>query len=103
MFNKNEIGLDYDNKETGKQAIKILRILGIKGKYRNSSSHRGYHIRIKVKDCNRKMNLKIRYMLGDCYGRYMRDVRRLQHGLKEFDILFDHKDNKTSGKWRQLK
>jgi len=102
MWNKNIIGLDFDDMKFGKQALIFFRILGIKGKYRLSSSKRGLHFRLKVKNHNKKENLLIRYMLGDCRGRFMGDLRRLQNGLKEFEILFDHKNNKTSGKWRKI-
>jgi hypothetical protein len=103
MYKNDEIGLDYDEIKQGIRALKIFRTLGMKGKYRKSSSGRGYHFRIKTNHkCSKEINLQIRYMLGDCYGRYMGDVRRLQHGLKEFDILFDHKKGKKSGKWRRI-
>ena len=104
MWNKRIIGLDFDDKKTGLRIIKLIEILGIKAEYRLSSSRRGYHVRIHTKkNCDKENNLKIRYMFGDCYGRFIGDVRRLQHGLIEFDILFEHKNNKKTTKWRKIK
>jgi len=102
MFNKNIIGFDIDTISDGKKLLRILRILKIKGVYRHSSSGRGYHFKINVLNHTKKENLLIRYMLGDCYGRLMCDTRRLQHGIKHFDILFDKKKNKNSSKWIKI-
>ena len=102
MFRKNIIGIDIDEKNTGKQLLRLLRILKIKGVYRTSSSKRGYHFKIKVNKCNKHENLLIRYMFNDCYGRWLGDVRRLKHGIKTFDVLFDKKKGKYSGKWIKI-
>lgn len=102
MYNKNIIGIDIDSLKDGKYTLKILRILKIKGFYRLSSSKKGYHFRIKVNDCSKKDNLMVRYMLGECYGRFKTDLRRLKDGLTEFDILFDMKNKKRSGKWKKI-
>ncbi len=102
MFKPEYITLDVDKREDGKQLLKILRVLKIKGSYRLSSSKRGYHFLLNVKHHTKKENLMIRYMLGDCYGRFRCDVRRLQHGLKEMAILFDVKNGKRSGCWRKI-
>jgi len=102
MFKKNIIGLDIDEKEQGKKLLRLLRILKINGVYRSSSSKRGYHFKINVETHNKEESLIIRYMLGDCYGRWRTDIRRLQNGIKHFDILFDVKKNKKSGKWKKI-
>jgi len=102
MFNKKVVGLDIDDKEQGKKLLKVLRILKIKGKYRLSSSRRGYHFRLNVNNHTKKENLLIRYMLGDCYGRFRSDVRRFNHGIRHLDILFDVKNNKKASVWRKI-
>jgi hypothetical protein len=102
MFDKNIMGLDVDDLKLGRQTLRMLRILNIKGKYRLSSSKKGYHFRLNVRDHTIKENLEIRYCLGDCYGRWMSDFRRFDNGLKHIDILFDKKKNKKSGKWKKI-
>jgi len=102
MFKTKNIGIDIDNKEESKQLLRILRILKIKGEYRTSSNKRGYHFNLKVKECNKKEQLLIRYMFGDCYGRWMGDARRFKHGIKTFNVLFDYKKGKFSGKWKKI-
>lgn len=102
MFKKNIIGIDIDDKLTAKKILRILRILQVKGYYRFSSSRRGYHFKIIVRDHTKKENLIIRYMFSDCYGRWMLDTRRLKHGIREFDVLFEIKNNKLSGKWKKI-
>ncbi len=102
MYKKNRLGLDIDNKKLGKQTLRILRILKIKGFYRISSSKRGYHFSIKVNKHTKKEALIIRYMFNDCYGRWIGDVRRLKAGINTFDVLFYKKKNKFAGKWRKI-
>lgn len=102
MFQKNIIGLDIDDKKTGKELLRILRILKINGKYRTSSSKRGFHFKLNVGSHTKQENLKIRYMLGDCYGRWRTDIRRLQNGVNHFDVLFDTKKGLSSGKWKKI-
>lgn len=102
MFRKNIIGIDIDDRETGKKLLRILRVLKIKGVYRLSSSKRGYHFKLKCNKHTKKESLIIRYMFNDCYGRWLGDVRRLKHGIKHFDILFDKKKNKRSGTWKEI-
>lgn len=102
MWNKNIIGIDIDDRKEGKMILRVLRILNIKGKYRLSSSKRGYHFRLSVKNHTRKENLLIRYMLNDCYGRWRLDVRRLKSGIRELDVLFDNKNNNYSSQWRNI-
>lgn len=102
MFITNRIGIDIDSKEEGKRLLNIFRILKIKGKYRTSSSKRGYHFLINVKPCKKQEQLLIRYMFGDCYGRWIGDVRRFKHGIKTFNVLFDKKRGLSSGKWKKI-
>ena len=102
MFNPEKITLDFDDKDEGIKALKIFRILKLKGKYRLSSSKRGYHFEINCKKHNRETNLRIRYILGDCSGRMRCDQRRLQNGLKEFAILFDNKNGKKCSNWKVI-
>ena len=102
MFKKTTIGLDIDDKAQGKQLLKILRALKIQGIYRSSSSRRGYHFSINVKKTDEKTQVLIRYMLGDCYGRWLGDVRRFKHGAEHFNILFDEKKGLKAGRWRKI-
>lgn len=102
MYKKDKIGLDIDDRKKGKQLLKILRILKLKGFYRLSSSKRGYHFLIDTNNHTKKESLLIRYMLGDCYGRWYGDFRRLENGIKHFDLLFNKKKNKECGKWRKI-
>lgn len=100
VFKKNRIGLDLDDKETGKKLLRMFRVLKIKGFYRLSSSRRGYHFSLKVSEHTKKEALIIRYMLNDCYGRWIGDVRRFKHSLTHFDILFDKKKGLKAGNWK---
>ncbi len=102
MFRKNIIGIDIDDKKTGKELLILLRILNIKGVYRISSSKRGYHFKLKCNPHTKKQSLIIRYMFNDCYGRWLGDVRRLKHAMFNFDILFDIKKNRKAGKWKKI-
>jgi len=102
MYRKNTIGIDIDDKAQGKQLLRLLRALKVKGLYRLSSSRRGYHFSIQVNKTTKKEQLLIRYMFGDCYGRWLGDVRRYKHGAYHFNILFDEKKNKKAGKWRPI-
>lgn len=102
MFRKNIIGIDIDDVTTGRKLLRLLRVLKIKGVYRLSSSKRGYHFKLKCNKHTKEESLIIRYMFNDCYGRWRGDVRRLKHGISHFDILFDVKKGKHSGKWRKL-
>lgn len=102
MFNNKKIQIDIDDKEIGKQTLRILRILKIKGKYRLSSSKRGYHFVIDTNKHTKKENLIIRYIFNDCNGRWNADLRRLKHGIALFDILFDKKKNRKATKWRNI-
>ena len=102
MYKKNRLGLDIDDRETGKKLLKIFRILKIKGLYRLSSSKRGYHFSLRVNKHTKKEALIIRYMFNDCYGRWLGDVRRLKHGIEHFDVLFYKKKGKRAGKWRKI-
>ena len=102
IFNPKIIGIDIDDKEKGKKLLRILRILSCKGNYRLSSSKRGYHFRLKVNPHTKKENFNIRWMFGDCYGRLRGDFRRLKNDFLEFDVLFDVKNNKRSGKWKKI-
>ena len=98
----NVIGIDIDDIDTGKKLLRMLRILKIKGKYRLSSSRRGYHFKLNVLNHNKEENLMIRYILNDCYGRWIGDVRRLKNGIAHFDILFNKKKKKKCGIWRKI-
>jgi len=102
VFNKTTIGIDIDDKKQGKELLKIFRALKIKGIYRLSSSRRGYHFSIKTTKTDKKTQLLIRYMFGDCYGRWLGDVRRYKHGLDHFNILFDEKKGKKAGAWKDI-
>lgn len=102
MFKTKTIGLDIDDLRQGKQLLKLLRVLKLKGKFRRSSSRNGYHFQINVNECNKKEQLLIRYMFGDCYGRWLGDVRRYKHGIEHFDILFNKKKNHTTGRWYKI-
>lgn len=102
MWKSKNIGIDIDDKEQAKRLLRILRILKVKGKYRLSSSHKGYHFNLNVNEHTKKESLMIRYILGDCYGRWIGDLRRLQLGIKHFDILFDKKKGKKVGKWKKI-
>jgi len=102
MYKKTTIGIDIDDKTQGKELLKILRALKITGIYRLSSSRRGYHFSINVKKTDKKTQLLIRYMFGDCYGRWIGDVRRLKHGAEHFNILFDKKKGLRAGKWNSI-
>ena len=102
MFKETIIGIDIDDKEQGKKLLRMLRILKVKGKYRLSSSKRGYHFKLSVKKHTKEESLLIRYILGDCYGRWIGDIRRLQNGIAHFDILFDKKKFKRCGKWNKI-
>lgn len=102
MYKKNRLGLDIDDKKLGKKLLRILRILNIKGYYRKSSSKRGFHFSLKVKPHTKQEALIIRYMLNDCYGRWIGDVRRLKAGINIFDVLFFEKKNKKAGKWKKI-
>lgn len=102
MWNSKNIGLDIDDLKQGKQLLRILRILKINGKYRLSSSKKGFHFNLNVEKHNKKESLLIRYIFGDCYGRWLGDTRRFQLGIKQFDILFDKKKGKTTGKWKKI-
>jgi len=102
MYKKNTIGIDIDDKKQGKELLRLLRALKIKGLYRQSSSRRGYHFSIQVNKTTKREQLLIRYMFGDCYGRWLGDVRRFKQGAYHFNILFDEKKNKKSGKWKPI-
>ena len=102
MFNRNIIKIDMDEMDKAKKYLRFYRILGFEGKYRTSSSGRGYHLELFVKGHTKEENWILRYMLGDCWGRLRIDIRRLQSGLKEFDILFSKKGEKKVSKWRRI-
>jgi hypothetical protein len=102
MYKKTTIGIDIDDKKQGKELLGLLRALKIQGIYRPSSSRRGYHFSIKTKKTTKREQLLIRYMFGDCYGRWLGDVRRYKHGAEHFNILFDKKKGKKAGAWRKI-
>ena len=101
-FKTKNIGIDIDSKREGKKLLRILRILNIKGKYRISSSKRGFHFNLDVKRCTKEEQLLIRYIFGDCYGRWLGDVRRLKFGIETFNVLFDKKKGRKSGRWKKI-
>ena len=102
MFKTKTIGIDIDDIQQGKELLRILRVLKMKGLFRRSASRKGYHFSIKVKECNKKEQLIIRYIFGDCYGRWLGDFRRMNGGVKHFNILFDKKKGRKAGRWFKI-
>lgn len=96
----NYFSLDIDDKKRGKEAIRLLRVVGCTGTYRVSSSGNGYHIRVHTKKSISKAdNLKLRWMWGDDFGRFVADYRRMISNIDAFEVLFYHKNGRGTGRW----
>jgi len=109
------ISMDFDKPDDPNmtKAVKFLfERYGHRVMVRKSSSRRGWHIRVfpnlipkngilkedSSDEHTPDIELEIRTMLNDCYGRCIADGARVRSGLKSSRLFFV-KSGKQAGKW----